>query len=315
MSVSLFCENLGAFPADRTKALDARLRAEGLSGLEALYVLVWPDYEPPNPPRPQDNRAAFDAYRQASGVPLWAWFNARADQAADAAAIATLEPELDPAGWKLDIEGEWTKGAKLSTLIAGAKATGKPLSASLAAITASHAEYDYRGLDNADIEVDWQAYFDSLEGPDPAPAVAELYQSRFVLAGWEYRHRLGSVYGWGKVISTNVPRARFDSYKRPGSSDASFEVGARQWGATVVDRTLRRDGVEVGLLMGRARYDKIRGTLDVTRGAPGKHSLDEWTKIATSSRFPKSRKHPISIYLASKNVSNNVIVTIARGAA
>jgi hypothetical protein len=308
VSIALFTQILANFPAARAHALDVR------SGVEAVYALAWPDYEPPVENHPANNRLAWDAWRYEARLPLWAWINCSADQAADAATIATLDTELDPSGWLLDIEGEWVKGANLEVLIKAAVATGKPVRASLAGASASHTPYDFRTLDRYGVTIDWQAYFDSLEGPPPEVAVRELYQSSFVLAGWEYRHRLSSVYGWGKVTKIEAGmRAGFDSYKRPGTNDATFAISEREWGYMVAGRDLVRDGKTVGLLMGRAAYPKIRVTLDCTRTASTR-TPQEWISIAASARMPGSGKRPCSVYLA-ENASDDVIAAIAEGAA
>lgn len=313
--LALFVQDLGAFPAARARALNQRLLVQTGRPLEAVYALAWPDYQPPASPVPQANRAAWAAWRRDAGVPLWAWLNAQPDQAADAAAIRALHAELAPSGWKLDIEGEWTKeGADLSTLARAAVRTRVPVSASLAGETPSHVEYDYRTLDRHGISVDWQCYFDSGEGPTPAAAVAELYRASFVISGWEYRHRLDATYGWGKVGSTVGSLAKFDSYLRPGPENCEFLWSPRAWGLTVEGGELFKDGEQVGLLMGRARYPNIRVTLDVTRGAAEKHTLAEWTAIAASARAAGAARRPVSVYLAER-ASDDVLVAIAKGAA
>jgi len=245
---------------------------------------------------------------------LWAWFNCNEDQAADGWVLIEQDDDLSPDGWLLDIEGSWTKGAKLGTICEAASLTSKPVRASLAAMTASHVDYDYRTLDRLGIAVDWQAYFDSGEGTTPAIAVSELHRSSFVIASWEYRHRLGSVYGWGKVTRIEQNQlAVFDSFKRPGFSDGNFTVGPREWGNTVVDGTLRRGTETVGLVMGRAAYSNVRVTLDVTRTAQSRHP-SEWVAIAASARAPGARKRPISVYLADV-AADDVLMAIAQGAA
>lgn len=311
-TVAIFVERLDGFDPFEAKALNERLVAEG-GGLE-VYALVWPNY-PPEIPRPQDNRAQFATWRAASGVPLWAWLNASSDQDSDVSTLQALDAQLTPSGWLLDIEGEWTKGAKLSVLAEGCAALNRPRRASLAGASASHSSIDFRALDLAGFEVDWQAYLDTLEGPPPATAVQELYRSNFVVQGWEYRHRLGDVYGWGKVSSIAAEKgyATFDSFKRPGTPDAVFSVAERQWGATVIDGKLTRDGREVGLLMGRCAYPRIRVTLDLTRGAADKRSLSAWTELAASARVPGSKVRPASVYCASEAVRDDVVLAIARG--
>lgn len=315
MGISLFVQDLGAFPPDRARALNSRLLLETGRKLDAVYALVWPDYPPTASPVPQTNRQVWDAWRAAARVPLWAWLNSTADQAADAAAIRDLNPKLRPAGWTLDIEGEWTKDrAPLGTLAAAATRTGRPVRASLAGLTPSHVEYDYRTLDRHGIQVDWQCYFDSGEGPTPAVAVGELYRASFVIQGWEYRHHLDGVYGWGKVGRTVGSLAKFDSYLHPDTENCEFLWTPAEWGMRPASGELLRLGKPVGLLMGRAAYPNTRVTLDVTRGADVKHTLPEWTAIAASARAPGAAKRPVSVYLAER-ASDDVLVAIAKGAA
>jgi hypothetical protein len=144
--------------------------------------------------------------------------------------------------------------------------------------------------------------------------VQELYASTFVIPGWEYRHRLGGSYGWGRVGRIEAEqRALFDSYKLPGHENAYFAVSHREWGSTVVSRVLFRDEQEVGLLMGRAAYPKIRVALDVTRTAQARPP-EEWTPIAASARVPGAGKRGVSVYLLD-NCSDEVSRAIAAGAA
>lgn len=321
---ALFVENLHAFPADRCQRLKARLDAAGLPPLEAVFALVWPDYPPNLPPRPQDNRAAFAAWRSQAGVPLWAWLNAKADQAADAQAIETLDAQLDPDGWLLDIEGQWVKGAKLNVLLATAAALGRPRIASLAGSSSSHVEYHYRELDRQGYDVDWQAYPDTGEGPPPDVAIAELHKSSFVVGGWEYRHRVGENYGFGKVTALNSELASFDSYllrnKPKGTpSDSVFGVLEREWGATVDDRVLwPKDPKKppIGLVMGRFPYARTRVTLDIASAAGNVVALPELERRAASARVAGARKRPVSVFLAERdNDACDRIFAIAQGAA
>ena len=319
MGVGLFVENLRAFPAERCKRLNARLKAAGLAPIEAVYALVWPDYELPNPPRPQENRERFSQWRNEAGVPLWAWVNCLGktfDQARGAAAINMMEATLDPDGWKLDMEGDWVKGSKLATILAAPVATGKPRSASLAGASASHVNIDYRELERQGYVVSWQAYFDSGEGPPPPDAVREMYQSSFVLQGEEYRARIGKSYGWTKVRFEGQT-GTVDSYRHPGWSNAFFAVKPREWGATVVSRDLFRspDGDLAGLLMGRVEYKRIRVTLDITRSAQAR-PVEQWQAIAAGARFPGAAKRPVDVYLAENdNDLCDRIFAIAKGAA
>lgn len=314
MSIALFSEILGNFPAQRCRALDATIKG----GIECVYALVWPGYVPPVVDHPAANRRAFSAWRQDAGVAVWAWVNVQEDQAATADAIATLDATLDPDGWLLDIEGEWVKGANLGVVLNAAKATGKPVRVSFAGVSAAHVPYDFKGCDKRGITVEWQAYFDSGEGPSPGAAVQELYASTFVIEGWEYRHRLdtinGSKYGWGKTgwVSPGY-RMNFNSYIRTGDPDATFAVRDREWGWWVHDRNLYRSNAIVGRMLGRAAGPKIRVALDVTRGAATKHTLAEWTVIAASAKCPGLSKRKVAVYLA-EVCPDDVLAAIAEGA-
>lgn len=307
MSLALYSQDLGSFPASRAHELDTRF------GIETVYALVWPDYEPPVAPIPQQNRDAFEEWRLTARVPLWAWLNCQADQEADAEALAVLDADFDPSGWLLDIEGEWTKGAKLKTVLEAAAKTGKPCRASLAGFSASHVEYDYRELERQGFSIEWQAYFNSGEGPMPAVAVSELYQASFVIPDWTYRHRVGSQYGFGRVTHIEQEQhAVFDSYLRPGSSDSLFGVLPREWGWTVDDRMLwprDPDKPPLGLVMGRAAYARVRVALNVTRPLPSGMS---WQDVAASARIPNARKRPISVYTA-ENATDEALAAIAEG--
>lgn len=300
MSVLVFSEWLSSFGADRAKMLYAEETIDG------IYALLHPTQ-----PASVSNHLEWWKF---GDVPLWAWINCSADQASDALAIGTIEAAVDPFGYLLDIEGAWTKnGTNLGVVVGAAVGTGKPVIASLAAITSSHVEYDYRTLDMADVSIDWQCYFDSGEGSTPAIAVRELYRPSFVIAGWQYRNRLGKTYGWGRVERVEHSQGIYNAYKRPGLVDATFAIGPREWGHTVIDGKLWRDGVHVGELMGRARYSKIRATLDTTRGANDKHDLFAWEVIAASARVPGASRRPISVYMAESS-SDDVLRAIAKGA-
>ncbi len=312
--VAIFVENLEAFSAERARNVDNRLRMEGLPELECVYGLVYPDY-PPEVPRPQRNREIFDAWRGESGVPLWAWVNASPSTTADCSFITAFANARMPSGWMLDIEGQWVHGADLDPLAKHVQALGKPRRASLAGASSSHVNYDFRALDAAGFDVEWQAYMDSGEGPPPQAAVRELYQSSFVIPGWEYRHHLNGIYGWCRVTRVEqAQRALIDSFKRPGPTDAYLNVSYREWGNTVVDRALLRDGKQVGVFLGKAQYGRIRVALDVTRTAQARPA-HEWTPIAASARASTgTAKRGVAIYLG-ENATDDVIVAIARGAA
>lgn len=312
--IAIYAENLEAFDASRAKKLHTELVAEGLAGIACVYGLCWPNYEPPNPPRPQRNREIWQTWRNAAGLPLYAWFNARADQVADAAAIRSLEMTLDPDGWLLDIEGNWTKGASLDLLL-DAPLPRKHRIVSLAGTGASYVEYHYRGFDLRGYDVEWQAYWNSGEGPTPDAAVWELYRSPFVVPGWQYRHRKGEVYGWGKFIGpdANGELGIFDSYLIPRVERSVFGILDREWGWVVDDGVLFPADPKkpaYGLLMGRAPYARIRVALNVTR--PIKDMT--WEQAAASARIPGAKKRPVAIYLG-ENGSDGVIKEIARGAA
>jgi hypothetical protein len=325
-TIALYCENLAAFPAARAKDLDLRVKAEGLAPIEAVYALVWPDYPPELPQRPRDNREAFADWRAESGLPVWAWLNATPDQADDAVAIASLDHLLSPDGWWLDIEGPWVQGAKLARLLEAASATGRPRGATLAGASPSHVETDFRELERQGFAVEWQAYFNSRggngkpEGPRPDLAVSELYRASFVVESWEYRHRLGAVYGWGKVDEVTADElAEFDSYLRPRAPNAVFGVLPREFGWIVDDGILwpeQPSKPPVGVLMGRAPYAAIRVALNVTRPPvdvlTGEHV--GWERAAASARVRRARKRPVSVFLA-ENATDEVILEIARGAA
>jgi hypothetical protein len=300
VSINAFVEQLGSVGPHRM----ANLVAEGL--VSTYYVLVGPEQ---GRPAATANQAAWGA----ADVPQYGWWVATADQAADAMEIAELDAKLNPAGWLLNVE-KALEGADLTTLVAGVAALGKPIVASLGGFqTASHANLDWRTLDRYQVVCDYQAYFDSGEGPTPAVAVQELYQSTFVVPGWTYRHRLGSQYGWGKVTRVEAAqKATYDSYKRPGLEDGWFSVAPREWGYSVLSRSLFRNGKDVGMLMGRAPYAKIAVTLDVTRTAQAR-APQEWTPIAASARVPGAARRPISVYLL-ENATDEVVRAIVAGA-
>lgn len=314
--ISLYCENLDAFAPERAR----RLHGLVPGGIEALYVLVWPDYPAHLPPRPQDNRRSLARWREQAGVAVYAWLNARRDQAADVEALRALDAEHRFDGFLLDIEGEWTKESKLDVLASGVRrlAGKRPLIASLAGWSPSGTSYDYRSLDRAEIACEWQAYMDSGEGPPPRVAVRELHRASWIVPGWEYRHSLDGRYGWGRIARVEQDTiARFDSDLHGGRLSltvARRTVGGESFGWWVVDPTLRdRHGLAVGMLMGRARYARIRVALDVTRSAQ-QRSPEEWVGIAASARASGSRRRPVSVFLA-ENASDETLVAISRGAA
>ena len=304
MSVRCFIEQLGSVGPHRMVSLVA----EGT--VSEFFVLVGPDE---GRPAAAANRIAWNDVDQLSAayVPRWAWWVATADQASDVREIQRIDAEQKPAGWVLNIE-KVLEGASLTTLISGVRAIGRPIIASLAGESASHGPYDYRTLERAGVQVDWQSYFDSGEGPTPAAAVAELYHSSFVIPGWEYRSRIGKTYGWGQVTSCVLSTGWYDSYKSPGNLAVGFGVAVRAgWGWTVTRRTFR--GLD-GVLLGRAPYSKIAVTLDVTRGAQEARSLASWEAIAASARIAGARKRPVSCYLG-EIAEDEVLRAIAKGAA
>lgn len=316
--LAVFTQSLKALPADRAQRLDQRLRAEVGVGLE-VYALVYPDYQPPIAPLPQQNRQIFKIWQDAAKVPLWAWANATPEQGKDANAIRSMDITIKPHGWMLDIEGHWMhNGVSLATLLNGVATTSKPVRVSLAAISASHLETDYRTMDALNMPIDWQSYFDTGEGPRPVDAVRELYRSTFVIGGWQYRFQFNGKYGWGRVTDVRVvsgqTRAYVDLYRVPRINNAYLIVTKREWGWSVAHGgAIFQQGVRKGLLMGRCRYPLIRVTLDVTRGAAESRSLAEWTAIAGSARYPGSAKRPVSVYMA-EDASDDVLVAIAKGA-
>ncbi len=309
MSISAFSEWLSAFGAERAKAL----HDEGTLG--ALYVKVLP-----TDAAAVSNHSEWFAFRK-KGIPLWAWVVCSADQAGDVAQIQEFDLGFQPDGYCLDIEKQ-LEGQPLTTLIPGVAALGRPIVASLGGFqTASHGWLDYRTLDRYGVQCNWQAYFDSGEGATPLVAVQELYQSSFVIGGWEYRAQLFKKYGWGKVADFIAPGlARYRSFNRNALYD--FAVLPRDWGASVEDRilwpTVDPDLPPAGILMGRAKYANIAVTLDVTRSAQ-QRPPQEWTPIAASARGwdaagrPLGRR-PVSIYLMD-NCSDEVARAIAAGAA
>lgn len=278
--------------------MDALVR-EGV--VEGYYVMLGPDRE----------AGVYNvAHWNDCTAPKWGWFVNTADQEKDVARISWLDAQVHPVGWCLNIE-KVLEDASLKTLIEGVAALGKPIVASLAAITASHVEFDYRTLDKHKVAIDWQAYFDSGEGSTPWVCVQELYTSTFIIPGREYRSRFGSVYGWGKVTKVEAnQRATYDSYKQP--RNAYFNVTDRDWGFTVVSRYLYRDGKAVGVLMGKAAYPNIRVTLDTTRTAKLRPAA-EWTPIAASAKAPGAGKRPVSVYLV-EHATDDVLRAIAAGA-
>ena len=300
MSIAAKSYNLSAFGADRAKML----YDEGT--ISHVRAPLWP-----LEPAAVANRAEWPAF-VAKGVPMWGWLNCSADQFGDVIAMSSLDVSLDPAGWVLDIEGEWTKGAKLDTLVKGARSLGKPLVASLAGYSASHVEYDYRRLDGAGIPVEWQAYADSGEGPDPETAVRELFESSFVLVGWEYRSRIGTTYSWGRMTKAARGIGYYDSYKLPaGWGEYEFVVASREWGWDVLARNFYAGR---GHLLGRARYSKIRVALIVSREIEQRRTLAEWTAYAASARMPGKTRRGVAVYPV-ENCSDELLRAIAKGAA
>ena len=224
--IALFVQDLSSFSPSRARELNQKIINETGRSIEAVYALAWPNYDPPASPVPQANRQVWRAWQDEAGLRLWAWVNARPDQQEDVLAMRGLFQELRPVGWLLDIEGEWTKGAKLGTLIIGAKEAGIPVRASLAGASPSHVEYDWRTLDQQNVQIDWQAYFDSGEGCRPDYAIQQLYQPSFVIGGWEYRHlwKATGRYGWGKAGGVWDDRIRYDSYTIPKAPNGTVRV-------------------------------------------------------------------------------------------
>ena len=311
MSVDVFCQELrGGWDAGKA----ARHVADGV--VNRVFVYLGPENDSSRRNIPE--LSSFRAQVEAAGGEVWGWWVCGKDQAVDAAAISKAHWQHRPAGWLLDIEGEPFKGRSLTALIDPLVVLGVPLVASMAGTSSSHTPYDFRTLDKHNIPIDWQCYMDSGEGPAPADGVRELYQASFVIGGWEYRLRSGDRYGWCKIgdpVPGNPRRVTVDNYLAPGARNLELEVSPREWGYTVTDRRLYKPGttVAVGTLMGRAQYRNIRATLDVTRGAAGKHTPAAWSEIAASARVPGAARRPISVYLV-ENCPDTVLRAIDEGA-
>jgi hypothetical protein len=308
MSVAVYSEWLGNVGLDRFR----RLAASGL--VRDVYTYIGPDND-----AAQANRREWARYRDAlrsNDASMWGWYVCSADQERDVAQIRWLAERYPVDGWLLNIEKP-LEGADLKTLVRGVGELAKPMRASLAGTSAAHVPYDYRALDLAGADVEWQAYCDSGEGPAPDAAVRELYKPSFVVEGCEYRCSLliagKTTYGWGRIGAVDGMYALYDSYRRPGPADAEVRVYPRAFGWTMTNRTLWRGEYGVGKLLGRARYSRIRVALDVTRGAAERRSLAEWTALAASARVPGAARRPVSVYLA-EVCPDDVLRAIAEGA-
>jgi hypothetical protein len=246
---------------------------------------------------------------------MWGWYVCSPNQAKDVADIERLNARYKLHGWLLNIEKPLEK-ANLSVLLSGVAKLGKPIRASVAGYTPAHIEFDYRAMEKYKVAIDWQAYFDSGEGANPAVAVRELFETSFAVGGWEYRHRIGQKqYGWCKMVGVKGDEIEIDSYMLPTNKNGFVKARLREggWGYEITDRTIRRGKLVVGRLYGRAAYSRSRVTIDTTRGAAAKRSLDEWTKVAASAKVPGSARRPVSVYLA-ESTSDELFRALAAGA-
>jgi len=303
MSIDVFSGELSAYTAHRA-------RQHYLEGnVRRIFAYVGPDNT-----AARNNLRELEAFRRVYPGRIYGWWVNRPDQSKDVDEISDLDDHHELDGWVLNLEAPM-QHKPLENVVAGVTALGRPTIASLAGVSPSHTNYDYRTLDRHGVAVDWQAYLDSGEGPDPATAVTELVRSSFTIGGWEYRCRWGKRYGWGRALDQSVPTSPFDAYTVPRSPNATYKTGPREWGVHVLDRRLRRPNGDVaGVLLGRAAYPRVRVTLDVTRGADASRTPAQWKALAASARLPNARKRPVSVYLA-EHASDSTIAAIADGAA
>ncbi|GIV04004.1 MAG: hypothetical protein KatS3mg015_2834 [Fimbriimonadales bacterium] len=304
MSIAVYSEWLSAFGADRA----AGLVREGV--IDRIYAYLGPSAAPADA-----NATEWSYFRnKLADMPLWGWYVCSPDQEEDAEAITRLDWELSPVGWLLNIEKP-LEGAGLQPLLSRVAALGKPMVASLAGANPNHYLYDHRTMDRYGVEQEWQAYFDSDEGPWPEEAVWQLYAPTRLLPGgdyraatWPYGDKSRVVYGWGAVDA-----ASYRSFNRSASLSAPGVRLVGGWPPLGVSYRSLSSPRWMGTLLGLARYSKIRVALDVTRGAAEQHTLDEWAQIAASARLPGLRKRPVSVYLA-EVCPDAVLRAIARGA-
>lgn len=309
MAVGAFSNELRNLGPGRVRDLHAR------GVVKSLYVHLAPVDEPT-----ERNLAVLDEYRFL-GDDLWAWTVGSGDWRRDAADVRGIVEGLGIRRFMLNFEKAW-EGKPLGPFFQSLDDLELDFIMSLAGTGPSFINYDYRECDRRGIPVSWQCYDDSGEGQPAAAVVREAYLTPFVIPGWEYRHHIRPVgapksqarYGWGKAHTPSASTCKFNSYIRAGADDAEFRVGPREWGKAVEDHTLRRGGKEVGLLMGRIAYPRIRCTLDVTRGFDQKHTAVGWEARAASCRVPGMPKRPVDVYML-ENCPNSVVEAIARGAA
>ena len=246
--------------------------------------------------------------REAGGR-VFAWYWCDADQVATVVGIKELDRVLEPDGWLLNIEKP-LEGAGLATLIDGVAALGKPIVASLAG-TPPQVVYDFRKLDLADVEVEWQAYLDSGEGPPPRVCVTELARCSRVLPGRRYRSAAGGQLGWGEVETPE----RYASYRTRAKYRIETQLSTRWPPYEIVDRNLYGREWEIkGQLLGHAAYSNIRVALDTTRTAQAQRDLTGWSALAASARLKGAGKRGVAVYLA-EVTPDDVFAAIARGAA
>lgn len=318
MSVAVYSEWLSAFGADRA----AKLIDEGI--VSDIYAYVGPDNE-----AARANRAEWDAFRAKLGrdqellglqvrYPLWGWYACSADQERDVAEITRLHDELEPDGWLLDIEKP-LEGAYLTTLVRGVAALGKPVRASCAGANPNHYLYGHRTLDRYGVEVEWQCYLDSGEGPPPDVAVRELYTPSRLHLGHAYRaatwprdDRSRVSYGWGHLVLVDAQWGYW-AWNRRVWLAGDISQSRTGWPMLVRHSDTLSSMRYQGRLLGLARYSRIRVALDVTRGAAERRSLAEWTALSASARVPVAARRPVSVYLA-EVCPDDVLWAIAEGA-
>lgn len=303
VSIHVKSYNLSAFGADRAKML----LDEGT--LSVVRCPLWPEDDPAH----LANQAEWWVFAR-KALPMWAWINCSADQAADVAALQALDAEFRPSGWILDIE-KALEHADLSVLCAGAKALGCPVIASLGGFAnPNHNVFDHRSLDRAGFAQEWQAYPESDEGPPPDVAVRELWQPSLVFVNGLYRSRIGTTYGWGRVTKCNgmTGIGYYDAYKFPGPREYEFDVRAEEWGWTVTECKFWSTG---GQLLGLAKYRDIRVCI-LSDGLAADHgitrTLPEWTAYAASARAPGLARRPVAVFNGER-ASDEMLRAVAKG--
>lgn len=300
MPVRAYVEVLGNIGPDRMASLVER----GI--VSDYYVLVGPDDYPGN--RERFHECA--RYVRNAGGRMWGWYWCERDQADDVNRIRVLDAVLGPDGWLLNIEKP-LEDVPLGVLVDGVAALKRPMVASLAGSLPAVA-YDWRTLYLRGVDVEWQAYLDSGEGPPPEVCVRELVRPSRLLVGRRYRSVVDSqLPGWGELEAPT----RYVSYR----TKRRYTIETRRtslWPPLeVADRTLYgRDWEVKGQLLGLAEYRRVRVALDTTRTAQSKRDLEGWAALAASARLPGASKRGISVYLA-EVTPDDVFEAIARGAA